>query len=493
MLIRELEIATDLERATIRFYEKEGLIVPTRQENGYRIYSEADKDTLLRVKLLRQLGMSLERIKELQQGSADFADALNEQIAAMEKQIRDATRAREVCCLIRDSATSYKELDAAYYLRELAKPVEDVSPWKPQPVPEFKPHIPVHPWKRYFARAIDLLLLDTLITFILVVILRIRPLNELIYDLLDYTIASHILIIPVEAFLLHYFGTTPGKWFFGIRIESVNGGLLTLGQAMTRSWSILLRGYGFTIPIYNIWRLYKSYRYYTDNQITIWDEENGAEIQYSYYYDAKKIAIIVITVFLVCGSLYWTVADGFKPVHRGENLTVAQVADNYNDVIAALTEDARPSAGQLLNDEGKWRKDAMMPSDGVSIVIGTKAVGGMSDFEYILEYGYVRTIKYRQEYEDILYFHPGSGRVSNMIVSLAMAQDWLNIWNANDFSKAIGDAMSAEDGTFTYENLQIRWHIEAVNCNWSGSMYWGKEGMDSSLTYTVEIAILDES
>ena len=161
-MIRELELATGLERPTIRFYEKEGLIVPIRQENGYRVYSEDDKNTLLRIKLLRQLGMSLERIKELQQGSVDFPDALNEQIAAIEKQIRDASRAREVCCLIRDSATSYHDLDAAYYLQELTKPAGNVSPWKPQPVPEFKTFVPVHPWKRYFARIIDLTILDDL-------------------------------------------------------------------------------------------------------------------------------------------------------------------------------------------------------------------------------------------------------------------------------------------------------------------------------------------
>ena len=36
MKIQELERRTGLERASFRFYEKEGLLTPQRLENGYR-------------------------------------------------------------------------------------------------------------------------------------------------------------------------------------------------------------------------------------------------------------------------------------------------------------------------------------------------------------------------------------------------------------------------------------------------------------------------
>ena len=42
MLIRDLEQQTGLDRATIRYYEKEGLLNPHRTENGYRDYSDTD-------------------------------------------------------------------------------------------------------------------------------------------------------------------------------------------------------------------------------------------------------------------------------------------------------------------------------------------------------------------------------------------------------------------------------------------------------------------
>ena len=65
MTIKEVETLSGLPRANIRYYESEGLIAPKRAENGYREYSQADIDVLLRVKLLRALGLRIDTIKSL--------------------------------------------------------------------------------------------------------------------------------------------------------------------------------------------------------------------------------------------------------------------------------------------------------------------------------------------------------------------------------------------------------------------------------------------
>ena len=65
MTIKEIETLSGLPRANIRYYESEGLISPKRAENGYREYSQADIDVLLRVKLLRALGLRIDTIKAL--------------------------------------------------------------------------------------------------------------------------------------------------------------------------------------------------------------------------------------------------------------------------------------------------------------------------------------------------------------------------------------------------------------------------------------------
>lgn len=66
--IAELEARSGMTRANIRFYESEGFLSPARRENGYRDYSEADLEQLLRLKLLRALDLPLAEIRELQRG-----------------------------------------------------------------------------------------------------------------------------------------------------------------------------------------------------------------------------------------------------------------------------------------------------------------------------------------------------------------------------------------------------------------------------------------
>ncbi len=54
--IKELEQILDIPRATIRFYEKCGLINPERNsDNDYREYTDLDVSTLKRIVVLRKI------------------------------------------------------------------------------------------------------------------------------------------------------------------------------------------------------------------------------------------------------------------------------------------------------------------------------------------------------------------------------------------------------------------------------------------------------
>ena len=52
MTIKEVEQILEVPRATIRFYEKEGLISPSREENGYRDYSKEDLEKVKKIVIL---------------------------------------------------------------------------------------------------------------------------------------------------------------------------------------------------------------------------------------------------------------------------------------------------------------------------------------------------------------------------------------------------------------------------------------------------------
>lgn len=57
-----------------------------------------------------------------------------------------------------------------------------------------------------------------------------------------------LLYIPwfiIEAMLIHYTGTTPGKWLMGLRVLNHDGSRLDLGAATRRSMRVMFTGVGF--------------------------------------------------------------------------------------------------------------------------------------------------------------------------------------------------------------------------------------------------------
>ena len=90
MTIKEVETLSGLPRANIRYYESEGLIAPKRAENGYREYSQADIDVLLRVKLLRALGLRIDTIKSLAAGTLTLESALDTRLEELRGTSADA-------------------------------------------------------------------------------------------------------------------------------------------------------------------------------------------------------------------------------------------------------------------------------------------------------------------------------------------------------------------------------------------------------------------
>ncbi|WP_370642696.1 MULTISPECIES: MerR family transcriptional regulator [unclassified Nesterenkonia] len=66
MHIGELADRTGLSLRTIRHYGDVGLLPASgRTEGGFRLYSEADQQRLMRIKYLKPLGFSLEELSEV--------------------------------------------------------------------------------------------------------------------------------------------------------------------------------------------------------------------------------------------------------------------------------------------------------------------------------------------------------------------------------------------------------------------------------------------
>lgn len=95
MTIKDVEERTGLSRSNIRFYEKEKLIEPSRNEsNGYRDYSENDVENIKKIAYLRTLGISIEDIRSIISEKVTLQEMLEKQKEVLKNQITDLNKAK---------------------------------------------------------------------------------------------------------------------------------------------------------------------------------------------------------------------------------------------------------------------------------------------------------------------------------------------------------------------------------------------------------------
>lgn len=76
MQVSEIQKKTGLSKQTLFYYEKEGLIHPEREENGYRNYTDQDLQTLILIRFLRSLEISIDDIQLFLNGKLSFDQCL---------------------------------------------------------------------------------------------------------------------------------------------------------------------------------------------------------------------------------------------------------------------------------------------------------------------------------------------------------------------------------------------------------------------------------
>lgn len=341
MTIKEVEARTGLTRANIRYYEEEGFFAPERGENGYRNYTGRDVDLLLKVKLLRQLGFSLEDIHDLQRGDRDLGSALELREAGLEKDQRELDRAAALCRELREDGVEFSTLNAQLYLDRLAQDTEVLR--------EDRTPRRVFPWRRWFARGLDQGIWSVLLALCGPLSLEIAILGK--KGGLTLSVLLLLLTAAGETFLLHRFGTTPGKALFGLKIVREDGTHLSLGEAARRSFTVagllalldlpmlLPDELGRTVT-FGVGMLFYGWMYWnvTHEFPVPWEREGQVYLDGSTketsFWDRKgswmRVAgyiVLVLALGAVTAAAQWQAA---KPPHRGEELTVEEFVENYN-------------------------------------------------------------------------------------------------------------------------------------------------------------------
>ena len=474
MNIKEIEERSGLTRANIRYYEQEGLLAPARRENKYRDYSEEDLETLLRVALLRSLGFSLEEIRRLQSGEADFAAAMRERSAALESEGQRLLAARNVCDAISREVTSYSAL----------RPEDYLNGFEPDAAAKQRDVAEPHPLRRYLARAIDLTLTGILVSFVQFMLLHHNLVNISKGENVLCGLAGWGLLVLIEPLLLARFGTTAGKWCMGITVTRPDGERLSYGEALERTAAVWLYGAGLGISIVELVCNYRSYRRYMNGEELAW--ESGSIERFDERGTGRMVLLYAASTAL---SLALTLAMGLSaalPPNRGD-LTVAEFAENVNFYRGYFDYGQR----WTLDSSGGWVENEYEYEN----VIYFGGGGEPTPFSYTVEDSVLRAVHWAySETEEQLF----GARVDNArmaYLALAAAQRGTSIFNIRrviaqiDADRWEGDA----DYSAAWKNIEMRYdaRIEGEYYYSEGFFLSVQDGQPITVTLTFDARLAE--
>ena len=119
MKINALEDLLGVSKATIRYYEDQGLVTPLRMENGYRDYSDEEVQLFQRIIVLRKLGLSIPEIRELIDGKANLHDTLTYNLERLHTHQDEIAVAMKLCEQIKSEASDFTSIDSPKYLKHI--------------------------------------------------------------------------------------------------------------------------------------------------------------------------------------------------------------------------------------------------------------------------------------------------------------------------------------------------------------------------------------
>lgn len=120
------------------------------------------------------------------------------------------------------------------------------------------------PMMRFMARMVDCALY-MLFAFGLLRVMQL-PFHALYFSPLFW-----LPLYFAEGWLLHVFGTTPGKKLFGIEVSLLDGSRLSVGQGISRSLQLFFFGMGFMYSVLPPVLMAVSWYHLRSRGLTIWD------------------------------------------------------------------------------------------------------------------------------------------------------------------------------------------------------------------------------
>lgn len=468
MTIKDIEARSGMTRANIRFYETEGLLTPARSANGYRDYSDHDLEVLKRIKLLRSLRIPLEEIKALHNDTDDLLHTLDRHIAALNAERQDIDRSEQVCREMRTDGVTYQTLDAQKYLDALDRGAEEIA-LSADVIPAVRA-----PWRRFFARLLDFWLYSLAADAFLLLVCHLSPARQNSgFGLLSILLAL-LLMLFAEPLLLHLRGTTPGKWIMGLSVVSDSDRRLSYGDGFVRTVGVLRYGLGWSLPIYRLIRLWKSYKACDENRDLPWEDGSVLALRQRKRWFAPVLACVYAAALF--GVLLLCVPLAEAPRYRGD-ITAAEFCGNVN----------RMAAYQGLELGGTWDETGQWQADRYPNVIHMGAQVDPPDFTITETDGVVTRVAFQYASYKPEYWPPSfQDQMILSAFSYAGVQEGLfGYLNTRDTILSEIQAHSYESFSFTENGVTLTCNVAYSGYDPQGAEYlWPTDDQNASYTFS---------
>lgn len=182
-------------------------------------------------------------------------------------------------------------------------PISQIPGIYSRPAPFFSEEIAqdgpqVRPWIRFWARSVDGILIAILVSTPLEFLLP-AGMNSRVADRIVGVIAMMVWV-PIDAVLLSFFGTTPGKALLRVKVSNKDGSNLSFPQALSRSLGVWLRGQAIGIfPLATVVANVMCYRTLRDTGVTSWDRKGRFLVKHRTVGLFRAFAVILIFVIFI--------------------------------------------------------------------------------------------------------------------------------------------------------------------------------------------------
>lgn len=141
-----------------------------------------------------------------------------------------------------------------------------------------------HPWPRFWARTLELLLFYAFLAGLLYFLQGAMPsdaianLSNILATPMYSGLFAYALWIPIEALMVASFGTTPIRALFGISYRTLAGKPVPLRMAFKRSFFSALMGDAAGLPLINF--LFRACAFFglRKHRATYWDRLAGTQV-----------------------------------------------------------------------------------------------------------------------------------------------------------------------------------------------------------------------